>query len=850
MALSLSQKRGNDALRLSDDDIESTENSEGPTSSVIRLPKIAGAARVANGRGDSAFKSSPPPLPPKPSFVRSSFSPGPTSPRPTSPSPPPLPPKPEKLIESAARQRTSVVTGAPLGLPDLAFASQVVGSPLPPPTRPLPPVPRNPRKPSYEEEGSWVPSLLDDRSFVDASFPPEPTIASDGDIIRSGGLDVLDASTLSLSDHLPNLKVPLSPPPFAAPHHVLASRYFPLHGPGAKDHDSASCIVQLSPESAEDAKIGAVVLSHSRLKRGRIPLPAVSTPIPWNFYNGTKKNHEVWNVLREYLTNVSLKSHGRARALQLLTGYVVSACLESTDVGIGVLSEIVRRMRGAERSERDGSVFTLLINIASHTSFVQRASWHSVEHVTRKVFSDVVEGMHGRQDDNVMWERALRCFIVLLKASDQHPSNDISTKCIMALSLHIGDLTHADVGHVLISNGLCHRLRRSREDGDVWTTLDENVLEEIGGIDTITTLFVDTTSTSATRDLFSIIFDVAVIDTVTVMTSDSEDTLREQAAALKSYLRSHEMSILFAHTFRVGPWPSFVLDVLRLLLFRPLSHPSHSSGTHSDGSEQLAASRAAFQEQAESADGSNASNDAVTLFRTSSSKYLAMVRAFVKCLNKTFCLQVLQRLGKMAERQSFLLSQRESMNHPREWKLLREIDIEIQKFLYCGDGKSSVSLDSVLSSICIATQKLTSVRSSMRGTVKMMELVIEFFTIKMPFSAPCGLLGSEASIDSVAKQFLRGRIVTVRDLLTRTKPEIFEQLLFASRERVPTKRVSENRQCLVEMLGVSKSNVNLLRQFIDDDDPAVAYRASEIVSKYCETLAGVRSPPSTAFDER
>lgn len=699
--------------------------------------------------------------------------------------------------------------------------------------------------------GSCTRTMFDDHSLMDGSvaIPPDPLTVSDGDTARQSLRDNRDAyesvAVLLDVESSPTVRYPLPPPPYAAPDYPIASRFHPVHAHQRVSGQVSRGFLQLSSESAEDVNIGSIVLSRTRLKDVLIPSPIRVPPVSWRLYNKAEPGVEVWEVLREYLTNVYLKARGKTRALQLLTGYVVGACLESTDVGIALLTEIVKRMRGTERSERDGSVFTLLINIAAHVSFVQRVAWPSVEQVTRRAFSDVVEDMHGSQDDDVMWKRALRCFLMLLKSSDVPPSSDISSKCIVALALHARDLSHADIDHVLITNGLCHRLRPSTADLRTAIPLDREVLEDIGGTDVVCSLFTDTTSTSARLGLFATIFDFAALDALSEMPNNEDDCVRDHVVAFRALLDAYDVADLFVHTFRAGPSPSFVVDTVRLLLLRPLTQQSYEEVTNSLPPKVPSSTRPAFLKSNGSLNGQQAVADKTSLIQASASKYTLSIRTMVTLLNKSLCLRILQQLEKMAAVQSSMLAQRENMRHPREWRLFCNLERYIQEYLYSRVSGHAISLDDVLSSILKVVTSMTSDRASTRGVVRMTELIIEFFTMKLPFSKQKGDCNFSACTDSVARLFLRGQVVVSHELLAQADSSIFTSLLVASRQYPPVKRVSECRQCLIEFLGASKERIHLLKEFTDDVEAAVAYRAREIISKFSDSPTHPRSRPQS-----
>lgn len=649
---------------------------------------------------------------------------------------------------------------------------------------------------------------------------------SDGDPIRSA------ADTVALSspaDRTP-LALAVAPPLFVAADHPLA-----LLSPTLNNPDFA---LALSQEASEDATIGAVVLSRSRLKDIRLSSSrSRPAPVAWRLYQAHAGGDDaVWAVLREYLTNGSLKARGRDRALQLLTGYTIAACLESTDAGIAVLSEIVRRMRGAERSERDGSIFTLLINIAAHASFVQRISWPSVEEVARRVFSDVVEAMHGRQDDDVMWERALRCFLILLKASHEPPSDDISSKCLAALALHLGDLTHTDVDHVLITEGLCPRLRNTRDEFPTSLRLNRRILEEIGGLETICALFAETASPSARRSLFRILHDVAVLRSLEEVPVEEGEILNDHIATFRSLLESYEMFDLFVHAFRIGPQRSFVMDTVRILLLNPLSNDIQLCTAPPPTADDDA-----FRERKEEAADGSVLDDSLTHSLTIT-KHVASVRAAVRLLNKPLCLRTLRELNALATHHATTLAHRETMRHAREWRILRDAERAVCALRF-SRGISKEVLDTTLDVLRTGADDISSGgRCTLRGVMRFAELVIALLTTRAPFNS--GIQDHDP--DGIPRRLLRGRIVVTRAVLDRADTGMFLRLLRASKQKIPSRRVSEVRQCLVEVVGAMRDRTELLREFTDDDDSNVAYRAAEIVGRGVDSGSFSASSPAMA----
>lgn len=861
-------------MRWSAEELDSVPESEGPLSSVIRLP----AAKSPTGDAQKRQQTAPPPLPPKPAFARgtSLASPGPPPPLPPKPNisdlsvgpPPPLPPKPagglhglglapplpskpenrqgEVLVDLSQKRPNAATSSLNRDGPELLEHSHNPSALLPP-TRPVPAVPKSDRKPSYGEDGSWVPSCLDDRSQPDPPQPPEPTIISEGEPIRSS-LGNLDASTLSLSDQIPNLTLPLPPPPYTAQNRRISSFFPPIPKSEDPDQELSEKFISLSVEEAEDAHIGAIVLSRDRRKRKHSAAGPRKAPIQWRPYDAQESGGEAWSVLQEYLTNESLKTHGRNRALQLLTGYVVGACLESREAGMGLLSEIVRRMRGAERSERDGSIFTLIVNIAAHASFVQELQWASVENVARCVFSNVVEEMHGRQDDDVMWERALRCYLLLLKSSNSRPSDEISSRCLAALALHIGDLTHTDVDHVLITEGICARLQSPREDRVPAVALDYRCLEEIGGLETVLTLFADTPSLSARHALFRVIYDAATLACLENIPENEVDILRDHIVTFRALFETYEMADCIVHTFRVGPSPNFVMDIMRILLFDPLSSESFDSLTVHGVEERQHNERKVLQEKTESQSFSDTrlSGTIGRQYRSSASKHTFSTRALVRLLDKPFCLRILQQFEKMASKQAKLLSQRETVHAAREWKITCDIERQLQFFVFGNEKSRGRYVSDIVTKIYVAVVDITSGRANLKSVVQIIEMIIEFFTVKPPFAKRRGVMQT-AVVESAARLFLKGQLIVSKALLSYANPSIFTLLLLATRTKVSRCRVSECRQCLVEFLG-SKTAAEMLQPFCDDADAHVAYRASELISKYTDINVQGLTPPN-AIDE-
>lgn len=830
--MSSSQSRGQKSAnkKVSSDDLESVAESDEELSSVIRLPHATVFSAVTNH-----LPGAPPPLPPKPAFARTSnVGTGP---------PPPLPPKPESArAEKVVDALSAFFQDSDLG--DLGLCHL----PLPGPTKPLPPIPKYDRKPSVGEDESWVPCLLDDRSQIDPPVPPEPTIISEGDLMRNSiGRDALEVHTHSLSGQLPNLTIPLPPPPYVSSNFQAGSILQPL-ATERNDSKPPQGTLFLSAEAVEDSHIGAIVLSRRKLQSKHIgphPRPA---PVSWRLYRASEPGGEAWSVLHEYLTNVSLKTRGRNRALRLLTGYVVGACLESTEAGMNLLTEIVRRMRGAERSERDGSIFTLLINVGAHCSFVHRVSWASVEEVTRRVFSDVVEEMHGRQDDDVMWERALRCYLVLLKSTDCRPSDDISSRCLAALALHLGDLTHTDVDHVLISEGLCPRLRSNCDDFPTSARVDVRLLEEIGGIETILTLFADTASPSARHSLFAVIYDIVVLQCLEDTPQETIAILNDHVLTLRALLETYEIAELLIHTFRVGPWQNFVMDTITLLLFYPLSeHAADVLMGKGTGNGKLG--EKVFQEKSESLsiDGTRVTGTTERQLRSATAKYLASTRALVKMLDKSFCLKVILQMERMAKQHSSTVAHRESMHFAREWKILSDMESNLQRYLFSRGGNLSNALSDILTKMYVAVVDITSGRSNTKSILTMIEMVIEFFTSTAPFAE--GHDPKSTAPDSIAQKFLNGQISVSRELIQKADRSIFTLLLLASKSKTTARRISESRQCLVEFLGASTDALELLKPFADDDDATVAYRVQEIVSKYAENSLQPSTPQSVTVHD-
>ena len=819
------------ARRLSSDDLETID--EDDISSVIRIPVRGAAAAVPVNQVPA-----PPPLPPKPTFARGI----------NLAAPPPLPPKPDivraEKVSDLPRKEALLIPDSDSAVFEAPNLADLGLSPAPalPPTKPLPPLPSVPqpdRKPSIGEDESWVPSYLDERSQIDPPIPPEPTIVSEGDPMRNSvGRDLLDASSPSLSVQVPNLTVPLPAAPYTAAKNQICCllEQFTI---GRDEPDQPPSEIRLSSEAVEDSHIGAIVLSRQRLNSKHIDANALPAPVSWRLYRGASPTGEAWSVLHEYLTNASLKTKGRNRALQLLTGYVVGACLDSAEGGMTMLTEIVRRMSGAERSERDGSIFTLLMNIGAHCSFVQRVSWASVEEVTRRVFSNVIEEMHGKQDDDVMWERALRCYLVLLKSIDCRPCDDISSKCLAALSLHIGDLTHTDVDHVLISDGLCVRLRSNCDDFPTSARVNVRLLEEIGGIETILTLFTDSSSPSARHSLFGIIYDIVVLQCLENVAQDEIPMLNDHIVAFRSLFETHEMADMLIHTFRVGPWNEFVMETITLLLFYPLSEHFVEVFTR-----KAKESEKGFQEKHESLsiDETRGTGTTERQIRSATARYVASTRALVQMLDKSFCLKVLLQMERMAKQHSSTIARRESMRFGKDWKVLCDMESQLQRYLYTRGGDLSKSLSDILSKIYVSVVNITSGRCNTKCILIMMEIVIEFLTAKPSFTR-C-INPKSCRPDSVAQSFLNGKIFARRELIKRTDRSIFTLLLLASQSKTGARRMSEARQCLVELLGVCEDPVESLKPFLQDDDATVAYRVQEIVSRYSESSMHPSTPVS------
>lgn len=115
--------------------------------------------------------------------------------------------------------------------------------------------------------------------------------------------------------------------------------------------------------------------------------------------------------------------------------------------------------------------------------------------------------------------------------------------------------------------------------------MNQKTVEEVGGIDIITSLFLDTPCMSARHTLFGIIFDVAIVETLETMNihhhqlwNENNDEvehdliMEDQVTVLRSFVHSYDKADLSVHSFRVGPWDTLVPDLMCLVLLQPLTN--------------------------------------------------------------------------------------------------------------------------------------------------------------------------------------------------------------------------------------------------------------------------------------
>lgn len=806
----------------------------------------------------------PPPLPPKPSYAR-----GPDLPRPAPP--PPLPPKPDsarapRLPELPPRPvKTPSLSASPVGS-DSARANanrarrqQDVSLPLPPflppPRRPLPPLPPGAVPGERRLNDSWtetVPVALDGLlAQTEFPQPPERSIFSEcvpaaaTEALNEGGpLANAAIGEISALDP-PTFEVPMPPPPHSFCDCAVATLFPPPTAEFLSVRSTpagvASTHFRLSPESLDDVHAGSISIERKRARGTRANPHARGAPVPWRPYVGEEPGAEVWTVLNEVVNVRSVSSPEWSIAAQLLVGFVISASLDSYEAGHGLLSEIVRRMRASTYTALRAAVFTVLINVFGQISFTSAdgGATNSIEKVAADVLSEVLVVMDGVEQDPSVWEKATRCMLLFVNGNDWMLHCAISTEALIALTLHLDPLLHPDVDHILIADGLCHRFGQGKNAKPRHDVDEVSMYAATGGARVLLDLYVHTASLSARRRLFRLIVEVAVSRAFSLDEGlQKAGDVEKQTEWLVVLLESHDVGNAMVLTFRFGSRPNFVMDTIRRLLFAPLMSTASSKG---DGQSQnrsgLKVPVNTFGEKLASQDFSDShENDSAAKARyVATTLYTRAVRAANHLLHKRFVLSVLCELEKMAEAHSRRYATIEEHRHAEEWAILQDAGRQLYAMRDAGHAISQRTVTQELQKLFTAVAGFVTLGASPESVIRLADLVLESFLVAPMFSSFASGMNENAVCNSAASLFLAGRRLVARDMVARANPAMFVNLLKLLEHSWQRRHVSEVRQCLIELIGVVPERASMLTDFSHDPDAAIVYRASLLYSAHFET---------------
>lgn len=523
------------------------------------------------------------------------------------------------------------------------------------------------------------------------------------------------------------------------------------------------------------------------------------------------------------------------------------------------------------------SVFSNIVESEDERCPIETSFWggsssahgHATEACMSRVKGDFFFDASGCQVHGLFWERAIKCGMALLGSrarfgsmvpamysSSPHlkdfPREDVSSwtagllpelsdpaislHALIALSQRIPSSMHPSVERVLIGDGIWRGFRGSCEEDDdvVRTQLDEERLySAFGGIHVILGLYARCRSLIARRRMFVLIIEIAVWRGSTRGQSlgwEDMPQIEEDVNAFFAVLRAYDAGDALIGAFRLGPEPTFVMDVLRHVLFDPLSYEipqptvcETGTGVKNFGSGALLERGVSrnFVLRQSACGGNFASPEAK---ERSVTKDLRMATFNVnKMLHKRFVLSVLMQLEKMAR--SFSRERSKHRKSGGELHVVEAVEMKIAELRRRGMSNSLRSVRHVWHTINEVLDSRPVVTELCCADVAVVfEQILSVSLLPLPFSKI-----SNDVCDSESEAFLRGE----RRLLNRTSSnecaDLIVGLLYASVRFVGNRYVSELRQSFVEILGASTTHSHRLMQFADDADAMVSFRARAFV---------------------
>lgn len=828
-----------DAMRQTGANLSASVESYGAPPPLPPKPAYARAPEVSTG-AISIDSSTPPPLPPKPDHVRA-------EPKPQ------LPPRPHALLTEARV-----------------------------PTRPLPPlpIPTRPVPLGRDGAGSSRPGDdVDDEGAgirdIDENVPPERSVVSDAlTVPREPPPFHIDSDFLSehLSDpnDIPDaLELPVAPPPCALSHAALP-RVF--GDPPLKKRD----VFSLPPHNEHDVRSAAVEIAHKR-SRGRTRLrraadaratPARCQRIVCRYFEPALPGPEFATVLEEAarescMTDANEPGVRSPRAMQLLVGFVVKSVLFSAQRGRALFAEAIFRFRSSDQEQCRAAAFTLILNVAAQACFVRGRSHPGVvESMAATLFADLVLGMKETETSNLLWDKAVRCALLLYASEDMVPTQR-QRDALLALAANLPAHQHPDLTRRLFEHAE-QSVISEVSDGDRRLPGDnvKTPTHYFESMDETLGLYTRTSSLSTRRKLFRAIFRGAVDTAVREDANNPPPSkVEEQALWLRAVLEAHDAGNALVLDFRQGCAPDFVLTLIRQLFFSPLLKSAHddTDAGITISEDDDASSRWGRTAPAFSADGEE-QDTAERKFELSSRRHARSVRTANHLLCKPFALRVLRAIERAANAHAQARAADDDACADEEAlarAAVRTAERAALQLRRCtperatsNSAPSAVAAAEQLRAIHDAAALLVGARGGAHAAAYLTELLLEAILLAPAF-APAGATGASAATslsslttavgDSVAAEFLAGQLYAIRRMLLDVDAALLLALLSLTEPLWHERYVSQLRQCLVELVGALQEPASLLAPFAEDPDSAVAYRATVVYSTYSESSSSSAS---------
>lgn len=732
-------------------------------------PRGAEAWRADAMRNKMAGPSEPsaPPLPPKPSYARAAD----VSTDSASPPPPPLPPKP-----AYARAEPK---------PVLPFR------PDRPPTRPLPPIPDLGLAATNTATGS------------ETSAPPERSIVSDALPLPVEPRPFhVDSDLLSAEDpnDIPSkLETPVAPPLCSLCHATLPSIFGELP---LRKRD----VFSLPPHNIHDVRSAAAagLGGKRRRRRNENIVPVTLTP--------ALSGAEFGPMLNECVRDARVGKIGRS--MQVLVGFVVNTIVAQHNEGRNLFAQAVSRLRDNSAPLVRCSAFTFIGNVAAQSMFVRGRVAGDVENLSRLMFADVILAMRATEKEREVWDSAVRSALQLFSNSEITPTN-LQREALLAIVASLEPHRHPDLTATLFEFA-------DREFGEV-----KKSTHFYRDVETTVQVYSQTSSLSARRKLFRAILYAAVDDALQMNEGSwsKPADVEEQTRWLLAMLEAHDAGNALVLEFIKGAQDDFVWSLTRQIFVAPLLKSSGQGDedvTHLGNSEEDdLSSRWGRTAVPFSNDGSEVDSTA-RAFDVSTKRYARAVRTANSVLHKPFVLRVLQALKRLADA---AVKIQPNVGSAADEAVQRALEATLGLRRCERAERPAVEAAKCLRAMHDAAATLVGVPGAAGAALRVAELLLETILLAPAFAHPDLNTGDT---DTVAAQFLAGRRYAVRRMLGDVDVALLLACLAISEPRWADSYASLVRQCLIELVGAAERGAALAAPFVDDPDPAVAYRAGVV----------------------